>query len=47
MRCREDLNTDDFVFRDIAAKRRTTAYQHLKSLLVEPVGELAGFGGFE
>ena len=30
----------DFVYRDIAAKRRTTAYQHLKSLLIEPVGEL-------
>jgi NAD+ synthase len=30
----------DFVYRDIAAKRRTTAYQHLKSLLVEPVPEL-------
>lgn len=27
----------EHVYRDIAAKRRTTAYQHLKSLLVEPV----------
>jgi NAD+ synthase len=32
----------EFVFKDIAAKRRTTAYQHLKSLLVEPVDEVAG-----
>jgi NAD+ synthase len=31
----------EFVYKDIAAKRRTTAYQHLKSLLVEPVPELA------
>lgn len=32
----------EFVYKDIAAKRRTTAYQHLKSLLVEPVDEMAG-----
>jgi NAD+ synthase len=32
----------EFVYKDIAAKRRTTAYQHLKSLLVEPVDELPG-----
>ncbi len=31
----------DFVYRDIAAKRRTTAYQHLKSLLVDQVPEVA------
>jgi NAD+ synthase len=32
----------EFVYKDIAAKRRTTVYQHLKSLLVEPVDEVAG-----
>jgi len=31
----------EFVYKDIAAKRRTTAYQHLKSLLVEAVDEVA------
>lgn len=31
----------EYVYRDIAAKRRTTAYQHLKSLLVEPVTQVA------
>ncbi len=37
-----DLTADqaEFVYRDIAAKRRTTAYQHLKSLLIEPVNEI-------
>ncbi len=30
-----------FVFSDIAAKRRTTAYQHLKSLLIEPIEEIS------
>lgn len=35
----------EFLCRDIAAKRRTTAYQHLKSLLVEPVGEVVAPGG--
>ena len=29
-----------WVYRDIMAKRRTTAYQHLKSLLVEPVTQI-------
>jgi len=31
----------EHVYADIAAKRRTTAYQHLKSLLVEPVASVA------
>jgi NAD+ synthase len=31
----------EFVYRDIAAKRRTTAYQHLKSILVSPVDEIS------
>jgi NAD+ synthase len=31
----------EHVYADIAAKRRTTAYQHLKSLLVEPVPSVA------
>jgi NAD+ synthase len=31
----------EYVYADIAAKRRTTAYQHLKSLLVEPVASVA------
>jgi NAD+ synthase len=31
----------EYVYRDIVAKRRTTAYQHLKSLLVEPVPSIA------
>ncbi|EGV18560.1 NAD(+) synthase [Thiocapsa marina] len=37
-----DLTVDqaEFVYRDIAAKRRTTAYQHLKSLLIEPVEQI-------
>jgi NAD+ synthase len=30
----------EFVYRDIVAKRRTTAYQHLKSILVSPVDEI-------
>jgi NAD+ synthase len=31
------------VYADIAAKRRTTSYQHLPPLLVEPVAELRSF----
>ena len=31
----------ELVYRDIVTKRRTTAYQHLKSLLVEPVTQVA------
>lgn len=31
----------DAVYRDIASKRRTTRYQHLRPLLVEPIDEIA------
>jgi len=31
----------DAVYRDIASKRRTTRYQHLRPLLVEPIEEIA------
>jgi len=34
--------TAEWIYRDIAAKRRTTRYQHLKGLLVEPVFQDAG-----
>jgi len=35
-----DRESAAYIFQDLAAKRRTTAYQHMQGILVEPVAEV-------